>query len=231
MEEIVKAIKAKYIKVSNELGAFIGATTLVSGTNWWYQKYEKGIIYCNSINKSTFAVYGMIYGNYVVHKLHKGILGYPTTDETGTPDKVGRYNHFENGSIYWTPDTGAHEIHGDIVKKWSGLGWERSVLGYPITDETTAPDKIGKYNHFERGSIYWTPKTGAHEVHGDIRGKWSTIGWERSVLGYPITDETEIADNIGRFNHFENGSIYWTLANGPHVIHGDIMKKWANVFT
>ena len=54
------------------------------------------------------------------------------------------------------------------------LGWERSFLGYPLTDETATPDGVGRYNHFQGGSIYWTPATGAHEVHGAIRGQWAT---------------------------------------------------------
>ena len=56
-------------------------------------------------------------GNAVVHEVHgeierhfdpdlggvKGFLGYPLTDETVTPDGVGRFNGFQGGSIYWTP--------------------------------------------------------------------------------------------------------------------------------
>ena len=41
------------------------------------------------------------------------MLGYPTTDESGTPDHIGRYNHFAGsggGSIYWTRTTGAHAV-------------------------------------------------------------------------------------------------------------------------
>src|SRR5205807_10494307 len=93
------------------------------------------------------------------------------------------------GSIHLAPSTGGDEVHGAIRDKWSSIGWERSVLGYPITDETGTPDGVGRYNHFQSGSIYWTPSTGAHEVHGAIRDRWSALGWENSYLGYPISDE------------------------------------------
>ena len=154
-------------------------------------------------------------------------LGQPLTDELTTPDGVGRYNHFQGGSIYWTPNTGAHEVHGDIRNKWAALGWERSFLGYPLTDESPTPDGIGRFNHFQGGSIYWTPKTGAHEIHGDIRNKWASMGWERSFLGYPLTDESPTPDGIGRFNHFQSGSIYWKPNLGSHEVHGAIRDKWA----
>jgi uncharacterized protein with LGFP repeats len=50
-------------------------------------------------------------------------------------------------------------------------------MGYPTTDELSTPDGIGRYNHFDKaGSIYWTPGTGAHEVYGAIRQRWSALG-------------------------------------------------------
>ena len=93
-----------------------------------------------------------------------GWLGTATTEELIAPDGIGHYRHYRNGSIYWSPSSGAHEVHGDIRVNWSSLGWERSFLGYPLTDETTTPDGVGRYNHFQGGSIYWTPGTGALAV-------------------------------------------------------------------
>lgn len=85
---------------------------------------------------------------------------------------------------------GAFEVHGDILRKYLALGAEASILGYPRTDETGTPDGVGRFNHFQGGSIYWTPSTSAHEVHGLIRDLWASQGWERNVqLGYPVSDE------------------------------------------
>ena len=130
------------------------------------------------------------------------------------PDGIGHYRHFRGGSIYWSHATGAHEVHGRIRDRWAALGWERSFLGYPMTDETMTPDRVGRYNHLQGGSVYWTPATGAHEVHGDIRGKWASPGWERSFLGYPTSDELATEDGTGRYSEFQHGSIYWSLATG-----------------
>ena len=143
-------------------------------------------------------------------------LGQPLTDELTCPDGVGRYNHFQGGSIYWTPNTGAHEVHGSIRDKWSLMGWERSFLGYPLTDETGTPDGVGRYNHFQGGSIYWTAAIGAHEVHGAIRDKWASMGWERGFLGYPTSDEMD-APGGGRISQFQQGTIHWTSAGGAVV--------------
>jgi uncharacterized protein with LGFP repeats len=85
---------------------------------------------------------------------------------------------------------GAYEVHGAIRQKYLALGAETSILGYPRSDETGTPDGVGRFNHFQGGSIYWTPGTSAHEVHGLIRDYWAQHGWERNPqIGYPITDE------------------------------------------
>ncbi len=134
-------------------------------------------------------------------------LGKPITAETITPDSVGRYSVFENGSIYWTPDTGAFEVHGVIRDKWKELGWEAGFVGYPITDETPTPDGVGRFNVFQGASIYWSPSTGAHEVHGTIRDKYKEVGWEAGRLGYPTSDEYSVSG--GRRSDFEHGFITW----------------------
>jgi hypothetical protein len=147
----------------------------------------------------------------------RGFLKLPVTEERITPDGVGHYRHYQGGSIYWSPATGAHEVHGLIRDKWASMGWELSFLGYPITDELRTPDGDGRYNHFEKGSIYWSPTTGAHEIHGLIREKWANLGWERGYLGYPLTDETTSSDGVHRFNTFQYGALYWSPATGAYV--------------
>ena len=150
-------------------------------------------------------------------------LGNPVDEGGGSGeldlgDGRGRARDYENGSIYWTPQTGAHEVHGAIRVKWAALGGHRSFLGYPQTDETGCPDGRGRFNHFEGGSIYWTPQTGADEVHGAIRDLWASMGWERSGLRYPVTDEGAMAG--GRVSRFEGGEITWTPAGGARAVLG-----------
>lgn len=132
----------------------------------------------------------LIQAKYRALGAEKGVLGAPMTTVRACADQRGYVRVFARGVIYWCPATGAHEVHGDILIKYRELGAERSVLGYPITDERGTPDNEGRYNHFQAGSIYWTPRTSAHEVHGLIRRLWAEQGWERNAeLGYPISDE------------------------------------------
>ena len=150
-----------------------------------------------------------------------GFLGHPFdagagSHEMETADRRGRFRDFERGSIYWSSATGAHEVHGDIRVKWAQIGGQRK-FGFPTTDELGTPDGRGRFNHFAGGSIYWTPEPGAQEVDAAIRERWASMGWERSFLGYPTTDEKRAKDGVTRFNHFEGGTILWTAAGGTEV--------------
>ena len=148
----------------------------------------------------------------------QSVIGNPLNTTVDLPKANGKFNHFERGSIYWSPQTGAFEIHGAIGALWMSLGAERSNLGYPLTDESLTSCGGGRFNHFQNGSIYWTHQTGAHVVRGAIRGLWASLGWECSFLGFPTSDEIPTPNGRGWMNHFQGGSIIWYPETGPRVI-------------
>jgi uncharacterized protein with LGFP repeats len=158
----------------------------------------------------------------------QGFLGQPTSSELITPNGLGSYRHYQGGSIYWNHALPvAFEVHGLIREKWASLGWENSFLGFPKTDEHDVAGGRGRSNTFEHGAIAWTPATGAHEIHGEIFGRWSGSNREDG-LGFPLTDELSTPGNRGgRYNHFENGSIYWTSQTGAHEVRDFIKNTWA----
>ncbi|WP_432489590.1 LGFP repeat-containing protein [Kineococcus sp. SYSU DK018] len=136
-----------------------------------------------------------------------GFLGEPLTGEVRTPNARGAYVVFRDGSIYWSPATGAWEVHGAIRDTWGRTGWEGGPLGFPRTNEVRTPDGRGAYNVFEGGSIYWSPVTGAHVVRGAIRDAWGDYGWEGGPFGYPTSSEFDIPG--GKRTNFQNGWIEW----------------------
>ncbi|MDQ6650599.1 MAG: CHAP domain-containing protein [Actinomycetota bacterium] len=93
-----------------------------------------------------------------------GLLGFPVTNELGTPDGVGRYNFFQRGGVYWAPGTGAHAVHGAVLALWARMGFEHSTLGYPTSDEYGVSG--GREGRFQRGGIYWSATSGAAWVVG-----------------------------------------------------------------
>jgi hypothetical protein len=88
------------------------------------------------------------------------LLGAPTSDIRMAVDGIGRYREFKNGSVYWSPQTGAHEVHGGIRDKWLSLGGPAGELGYPVSDETTARDGVTRISRFQHGWISWNQRAG-----------------------------------------------------------------------
>ncbi|WP_380159323.1 LGFP repeat-containing protein [Kineococcus sp. R86509] len=142
--------------------------------------------------------------------------GPPLTDELRTPIKTGAFNHFERASIYWSPTTGAHEVHGDFRTWWASLGWENSYLGFPLTGELPAVG--GVCQRFQGGQAYWSAETGAHAVHGDFFSYYASQGWERSWLGYPLTEEYPVTEEGGLSGEvaqdFQGGTLLWSPSTG-----------------
>jgi hypothetical protein len=209
------------------LGAPTSAIHTLAGEGRW-QQFERGRIYHHPSSGAN-EVHGAIASTWLALGAQAGPLGYPATDERATSDGRGRYNDFTGGSIYWSQATGAREVRGAIGGTWRQLGAEKSGLGYPVTNEIAVGDGRGRVNHFERGSVYWSPSTGAREVRGAIRGTWDRLAGARGALGYPVTNETGTPDGRGRFNHFERGSVYWSQATGAHDVRGAIRAHWASL--
>lgn len=221
----------------------------------------------------TGTVGGAIQSAYLAQGGPSSRLGLPTSPERTI--NGGRFNTFENGSIYWSASTGAHPVSGSVLQAWGRIGWENSPLGFPSSDviatrqggsvqrfqgglvySSTAGTHVvrgaiesrfagqgwengglgypstsetalrgGAYNHFQNGSVYWTPAGGAQVVKGSIRDRWSALGWENSMLGYPVSEEVS-ARGGGVVQRFESGLVYWTPTLGAHEVHGAFLGAY-----
>jgi uncharacterized protein with LGFP repeats len=96
-------------------------------------------------------------------------------------------------TILWSPSTGAHELHSEILDRYRSLGAERGLCGFPISDEVAWPS--GARSLFQRAAIYWSPEMGAHEVYGAIRDRYEAIRGPGGHLAFPVTDERPIDPN------------------------------------
>jgi uncharacterized protein with LGFP repeats len=171
----------------------------------FYRHYQNnGSIYWKTSFPAAFEVHGLIRQRWADLGWETSPVGFPVTDERDVVGKPGRTNTFESGVISWTPATGAHEVHGAILGRWLALGREAG-FGFPLTDELATPDGRGRYNHFETGSIYWTPQTGAVEIKGAMKDVWSAAGWEQGPLGYPTTSESVSPPGGITIQDFEHG--------------------------
>lgn len=135
-----------------------------------------------------------------------GYLNYPTKTTSVTADGAGSYNHFvgrdgAGASVYWSKETGAHSVQGEIRKSWAAQGWETGALGYPTTDELPAADNAGRYNEFvgadgAAGAAYWSWESGAHWLRGEILQRWNQLDRQAGYLGYPTSDPHEVDGDV-----------------------------------
>ncbi|MFE7798415.1 alpha/beta hydrolase-fold protein [Nocardia sp. NPDC057440] len=169
---------------------------------------------------------GMIGGGY---QAALGAVGLPTDDERPLPDGRGRFQAFQNGLLYWTPQTGAQVVRGAILDEWGRQGFERGPAGYPIAPEVKTPSRDGAVQAFENGPFYYSRKTGVHRLQGPIMGKYVELGYENSWLGFPAAEEVPLKD-LGRFSGFEGGNIYWSPLSGAWAVRsGPIMDAWRDL--
>jgi hypothetical protein len=143
------------------------------------------------------------------HSTASWLLGAPVSAERVAAGG-GTARDYQAGSIYRRSDSGAHFVFGGIHYRYNQLSAEAGPLGYPMSDELILADYVGRYSRFQNGSIYWHPLFDSHAVLADIESRWRALGAERSHLGYPVSDQTNVQTNagIGRYSDFQFGGLY-----------------------
>ncbi|MFI2564819.1 GDSL-type esterase/lipase family protein [Paenarthrobacter sp. NPDC018779] len=188
------------------------------------QVFERGAI-TSSPGTGAQRTTGSIHLAWARSGFESGYLGYPVTGErTGLPDG-GAYQVFERGFIVWSAASGAHPSMGAIRGRWRESGLEGGDLGYPTSDEATGLRNGGSAQQYQRGTIVWSPGTGARVLTGAIRAYWSSTGGQNGALGYPVGEENRQANFV--YQQFQGGTVYWSAATGAHsTTHGDIHNRY-----
>ncbi|HET7327778.1 MAG TPA: SpoIID/LytB domain-containing protein [Nocardioidaceae bacterium] len=96
-----------------------------------------------------------------------------------------------------------------IGTKWRKLGRESSAVGGTKRPEYAT--RGGAAQVFDRGRIYWSKETGAHEVHGAVLKRYLHLGGAKGRLRFPTTDEHAVRG--GRASDFQGGRLVWHRAS------------------
>ncbi len=145
--------------------------------------------------------------------------------DVGNPDQpAGGLGRFRTGTA-GSRQRDREDASSIIDQKAQAFGGSDGFLGPIVSDTKTTADGVGRYREYRNGSVYWSPNTGAHEVHGAIREKWMSLGAERGDLGYPVSDEQAARDGRNRVVDFERGSILWNERDGAQVQMGNSPRR------
>lgn len=152
------------------------------------------------------------------------VVGPVVTAEAALGDGRGRRAVYRNGSILWTPTTGAHEVHGSIYREYRDQRGPLAELGYPWSDTRLDVRWRSRYVDFERGRIYsFVSDSRAVTVKAGFHLKHTVVGGVGGVLGYPVADQTRVSSSVLQ-QRFENGVIY-QVGRDMFEVHGSIHRR------
>lgn len=128
----------------------------------------------------------------------------------------GHRIRYQGCEIYYSPATGAHEVHGEIGAKYNAVG--AATLGLPITDEQSVggADLVGRVSVFSNGAcILWHPTSGPMVLTDPFRGEWVLQQSRGAALGYPTKDRLAPFQLLNTATaHFQNGVLYAERGRG-----------------
>lgn len=190
-----------------------------------YQDFEKQSLFSKD-GREVHAVYGAILQAYRRVNGPAG-FGYPLTGEEPAPQD-GRQTRFEKGLITWREDLGAHPVFGGIGAKWEELGGAAGFVGLPWSDEQPTGHGRGVVQWFTGAAIFFSPETGAHEVHEPLLGGYLSARGPDGHIGFPATDVEGLAGG-GQWVRCERGAVTTRSDVGTWPVFGAIYQRWSDL--
>jgi uncharacterized protein with LGFP repeats len=142
-----------------------------------------------------------------------GALG-PLGAAQGAPYPIGNDGlgqNFAGGKIFYTPDTGANVVTGQVLAKYESVGGPEGDLGFPITSEVdgglATASRMTSFAAEDKPVIFWTPDYGSVIVRSAMAAAWDKLGGAKGALGAPMADQSENGDVITQ--RFSGGVVSW----------------------
>jgi uncharacterized protein with LGFP repeats len=161
-------------------------------------------------------------GDVVTQKFTGGEISYDTKSKTFTtvpPDLAGQLAGLE------IPDDPTSAINAARRAAGGTLGPLGAAEGppYPI-----GADGLGQ--NFAGGKIFYSPKTGANVVTGQVLAKYESVGGPEGDLGLPTSDEVDgglaPSSRMSTFAADDKPVIFWTPDYGAVIVRGAMNAAW-----
>ena len=174
-----------------------------------------------------------------------GVLGVPSEDETYkgavvTQEFTGGEVSYDAAAKKFTtvpPDLAGQLADLSIAEDpVSAINAARRAAGGPLGPLGAAdgePYQIGSDGlgqDFVNGKIFYSPKTGANVVTGQVLAKYESVGGPEGDLGFPVTSEVDggvaPASRMSTFAAEDKPVIFWTPDFGAVIVRGPINVAW-----
>jgi hypothetical protein len=151
-------------------------------------------------------------------------FGAPTGEFYYDFPSLSWIQEFAGGILMYQDANGqAYSMHGAILATYWAMP-NRAAIGYLISDEMDGTISGCRKNLFNRGGIYWSPKSGAIPVLGQIWVDYEGMG-EAAAIGVPQAVAASIPGGTRQI--FQGAQMY--LKNGSpkaFEVHGAILAKY-----
>lgn len=138
-----------------------------------------------------------------------GPLGAKQGDQYAVGD-TGAGQNFAGGKVFFSPDTGAYAVTGDILAKYEKAGGPTGDLGFPTGGESDGgvPDsRVSTFAASDNPVIFWTKDHGAVVVRGAMKAAWDKLGGATGALGAPVDDQNTEGATVTQ--KFTGGQVSW----------------------
>ncbi|MHC9293524.1 LGFP repeat-containing protein [Mycobacterium sp. LTG2003] len=140
-----------------------------------------------------------------------GPLGAKDGDQYPIGNAGGLGQNFAGGKIFYSPETGANVVTGQVLEKYESVGGPQGDLGFPTSSETEGGlgpnSRVSTFAAADKPVIFWTPDYGAVIVRGAMNAAWEKLGGATGTLGAPMADQTEDGSVVTQ--RFSGGAISW----------------------
>jgi uncharacterized protein with LGFP repeats len=161
-------------------------------------------------------------GEVVSQKFTGGEISYDTQKRAFTtvpPDLAGQLAGLK------IPDDPTSAINAARRAAGGALGPLGAAKGtpYPI-----GGDGLGQ--NFAGGKIFYSPKTGANVVTGQVLAKYESVGGPEGDLGFPTSNEVDgglaPSSRMSNFAADDKPVIFWTPDYGAVIVRGAMNAAW-----